>query len=368
MGETEFGVNHAGAVKLWSPALAVEAENKQYFKKFMGTGEDSMIKIQSELSKKEGDRIRVGLRMKLSGDGIEGDNAIEGTSAEEALEYFYCDVLIDQRRKGTKSKGKMSEQRVPYNIRKHGMDALSTWFAEDYDQLIMIYLSGSRGFDTSFHVPLGFTGRANNTVANLETGRIIYGGTASAITEITAQDKMSISLVEKCNAFADTVDPMIQPFMINGEKKFVLLMHTFQKYDLRTSVSDNDWLRIHRDIDDKTSPIYQNALGEYGGVILHDHRNVIQFNTTTTPATSAGITAARALFLGAQAGIIAFGGATDMNRYSWHEETDDRGNQLVITGGSIWGCVRSTFDHDDDGTAETFGLIGVDTYAKDPNA
>ena len=66
--------------------------------------------------------------MKLDGDGIEGDNIIEGTSAEEKLETFTDDLLIDQRRKGTKSKGKMSEQRVLFNVRTQGRNALAIWF------------------------------------------------------------------------------------------------------------------------------------------------------------------------------------------------------------------------------------------------
>src|SRR5574343_409505 len=102
MAMTEFGVNHALAVKLWSKSLAVEAEVKQYFRKFMGTSEDSLIIVRQDLARSAGDRIRVGLRMKLTGAGIQGDNTIEGTSAETALDFYYNDILIDQERKGTK--------------------------------------------------------------------------------------------------------------------------------------------------------------------------------------------------------------------------------------------------------------------------
>jgi len=111
MASTEFALGNALAVQRWSTSLAVEAEKYQYFRKFMGTGDDAIIKVKTELSKQAGDKITVALRMKLSGDGIEGDNAIEGTSAEEALSFYSDSLFIDLRRKGTKSKGKMSEQR-----------------------------------------------------------------------------------------------------------------------------------------------------------------------------------------------------------------------------------------------------------------
>jgi len=360
MGATEFGVNHELAVKLWSRSLAVESETKQYFRKFMGTSDDSMIKVKTELTKAAGDRIRFALRMKLDGDGVEGDNTIEGTSAEESLEFFHADLLIDQRRKGTKSKGKMSEQRVPYNIREQGRNALSTWWAEDYDQQIMMYLAGARGINATFHVGLTWNGRAGNSLLAPDASHIIYGGNATGLSDIDAADKLSLALVEKLVTIAETRDPMIQPFMIDGEKRFVFLMHTWQAYDLRTNISQNDWLEIHKATDGQNSPIYKNALGEYAGVILHKHRNVIRFDATTGCAVS--MSAARALFLGAQAGMIAWGGDKGPGRYTWNEETDDRGNALAITAGTIYGAQKTRFNNAD------FGTIAVDTYCIDPAA
>ncbi|MFP4037001.1 MAG: N4-gp56 family major capsid protein [Desulfobacteraceae bacterium] len=361
MAATEFALGDALAVQRWSLSLAREAEVKQYFRKFMGKGPDSLIKVQTELNKQAGEKITVGLRMKLSGDGIEGDNVIEGTSAEEALTFFNDSLFVDQRRKGTKSKGKMSEQRVPYNLRKEGRDALALWYAEDYDQQIMMYLAGARGIDTSFHVGTGWTGRANNSLQSPDSDHLIYGGTADAKATLTTSDDMSLPIVERLIAKAETLDPMIQPFMINGDKHFVLLMHTFQAYSLRTSTSSNDWIEITKNAGprgDKNN-LFLNALGAYGGVILHKHRNVIRFDDY---GDSADLDAARALFLGAQAGMIAWGGGSAYGRYSWNEEKDDRGNALAITAGSIYGTKKSRYNSKD------FGVIAVDTYATDPNS
>lgn len=162
MAGTEFPLNHPLAVQVWSNSLAVESGKRQYFSKFMGTGESALIVVKTELQKQAGEKITVGLRMKLREDGVEGDNLIEGTSAEEALTFFSDSLFIDQKRKGTKSKGKMSEQRVPYNLRKEGRDALATWWSEYYDEQFMMYLSGARGINADFISPLSFKGRANN--------------------------------------------------------------------------------------------------------------------------------------------------------------------------------------------------------------
>ncbi|MCP4668841.1 MAG: N4-gp56 family major capsid protein [Deltaproteobacteria bacterium] len=360
MGATEFALNADLAVQRWSTSLAIEAEKLQYFRKFMGQSPDNLIVVKTELKKAAGEKITVGLRMKLDGDGIEGDNTIEGTSAETALDFYNDYVFIDQRRKGTKSKGKMSEQRVPYNLRKQGRDALAIWWAEDYDEQIMMYLAGARGIDTSFHTAVGYTGRANNSFQTPDSDHVIYGGNATGLSDIDSQDKMKLPIVEKLVSKVETLDPMIQPFRINGEKKYVLLMHVWNAYDLRTAISQTDWLEIHKATDGEKSKIYQNALGEYAGIILHKHRNVIRFDSTT--GCSSGITASRSLLLGAQSGMIAWGGGSDMGRYSWNEETDDRGNALAITAGAIFGCKKSRFNSKD------FGVIAVDCYCKDPNA
>lgn len=361
MGATEFELGNTLAVQRWSLSLAREAEVRQYFRKFMGIGPDALIKVQTELNKKAGEKITVALRMKLAGDGIEGDHVIEGTSAEEALTFYNDALFIDQRRKGTKSKGKMSEQRVLFDLRTEGRDALAMWFAEDYDQQIMCYLAGARGVDTSFHVGTSWTGRASNSLQTPDASHIIYGGTASSKITVTSSDKMDLNIVERLTAKAETSDPMIQPFMINGEKHFVLLMHTFQAFDLRTSTSSNDWVEITKmaGVRGDKNNLFLNALGSYGGVIMHKHRNVIRFSDY---GSGSAYEAARALFLGAQAGMIAWGGGSSYGRFTWNEEKDDRGNALAITAGCIYGVKKSRYNSAD------FGVIAVDTYAADPNA
>jgi len=359
MGYTDFALGAALAVQRWSASLAVEAEKKQYFAKFMGTGENALIVIKKELEKKAGEKITVGLRRKLTGDGIEGDLMIEGTSAEEALQYFDDSLFINQRRKSTKSAGKMSEQRVPYNVRKDGRDSLAVWFAEDYDEQIMMYLAGARGIDTSFHVPLTFAGRANNSLQAPDSAHIFYGGNATGKIDVDSSDTMDLGVADRCVAFLETTDPVVMPFNVNGELKHVLLMHTWQAFDLRKNTSTNDWIDIHKNTDGKDSLIYKNALGEYNGIVLHKHRNVIRFSDY---GATVNLPAARALLLGAQAGIIAWGGNSQPNRYTWNEETEDRGNRLVITAGSIYGVKKSRYNSAD------YGVVAIDTYCIDPNA
>lgn len=106
MADTNFGTNHPLAVKLWSRKLYEEVIGESFFSKFMGKGSDSLLQLKEETQKGPGDRIRVGLRMLMTGAGVQGDGALEGN--EESLTTFFDDVLIDQLRHAHRTGGYLS--------------------------------------------------------------------------------------------------------------------------------------------------------------------------------------------------------------------------------------------------------------------
>ena len=65
---------------------------------------------------------------------------------------FYDDaVLINQLRHAVRSKGKMSEQRVPYSVREEARMGLTDWWADRMDTAFMNQLGGnSNQTDTKF--------------------------------------------------------------------------------------------------------------------------------------------------------------------------------------------------------------------------
>ena len=351
MAQTEFGVNHALAVKRWSLSLATEAVKKMYFAKFIG----SIITKLTDLEKNAGDKITHGLRMKLRGAGVEGDATLEGN--EESLTYYDDALLINQLRHAVRSKGKASEQRVPYNMRKTAREALAAWWAERFDEYLFVYLSGARGVDSTLTLPLSFTSFAGNALTAPDSAHIQYANGLAKAT-ITASDIFTLSEIEKLVEKAETVDPMIQPIMVGGEKKYVLLIHPYQATDLRTNTATGQWQDIQKAAQSRgdDNPIFKNSLGEYRGVVIHSHRNVVRFSDY---GAGGALPAARALFLGAQAAAIAFGngGGETVARYSWKEELFDYGNQLGVAAGSIFGVKKSVFNSKD------FGVIACDTYA-----
>jgi N4-gp56 family major capsid protein len=349
MATTSYGVNDALAVKLWSKKLFQDALKKTYFDKFLGKGSNSLIQIKDDTSKGPGDRITVGLRMQLSGDGVQGDGTLEGN--EEALTTYSDNVVIDQLRHAVRSAGKMSEQRVPFAVRDEAKSGLEDWWAGRLDTWFFNQLAGNTAVSDT-----RYTG--NQAAVAPSTNRKLFV-TGSADESNSAGNVMTLTMIDKCVERAETVSPTIRPILIGGEKKFVMFLHPYQVYDIRTSTSTGQWLDIQKAAlsggADSKNPIYTGALGEYNNVILHQASRVPQGVNSSTGA--AVTTVRRAIFCGAQAALMAYGQKDQGGEMSWVEELFDYGNQLGVSAGMIAGLKKTRFNSED------FGTFTVSSYA-----
>ena len=348
MATTSYGVNDTLAVKLWGKKLFQDALKKSYFDRFMGKSSNSLVQLRDETSKGPGDRITIGLRMQLSGAGVQGDGTLEGN--EEALTTYSDNVYIDQLRHAVRSAGKMSEQRVPFSVRDEAKAGLEDWWADRLDTWFFNQLAGyTAQTDTRY------TG--NQAATAPSTNRKLFAGSTATDVGQTSTDVFNLNLIDKCVERAETVSPTIRPIMVGGEKKFVMFLHPYQVYDLRTSTSSGQWLDIQKAAlaggKDSGSPIYTGALGEYNGVVLHQASRVPQ----GVNGSSAVTTTRRAIFCGAQAALMAYGQKDQSAEMSWVEELFDYKNQLGVSAGMIAGLKKAVFNSED------FGTITVSTYA-----
>ena len=369
MSKTVIGVGDAKAVKRYSGMLALDVPREMYWgPRFIGKGENAQAPIVqlTELENDAGEEIKFDLVMQLSQQPVEGDNKQAGT--EEKLSFYSDSVYIDQQRGGVNSGGKMTRKRTLHKLRKIAKDRQVEWWARLMDETIFIYLSGARGVNADFIYPTSWTGRANNALAAPDSYHIRYAGGNTKAT-IDSNDLMSLAEVDavmvkvKQMGGGTTGIPRMMPIQIDGEKHFVLVMNPQQASDMRTATAAGTWLDLQKNLysgSAKNNPIAKGGLGVYNNVVLHEHDAVIRFSDygASTPAV---LPAARALLLGRQAGAIAFGSpGGSMMRYQWHEEEDDRGNEVVITSSCIWGFTKSTFNSLD------FGVFALDTYAAAP--
>lgn len=367
MAQTIVGLNDAKAVKKWSGELAVDTARKSYFnKKFMGVGPQSGMPIQliTALENDAGDNITYDLSLQLRMAPIEGDAILEGN--EENLNFYSDSLYIDQARQGVNVGGKMTRKRTLHDLRAVAKARQSEYWSRMFDELFFMYLSGARGVNTDFIFPVGYTGRANNAFSAPDATHLMFQGSVTKAT-LASTNKMDLASIDRALTKARVMGggttgvPQIQPIMVEGEEHYVLVMSPWQEYDLRTSsTSAGSWLDIQKAAaaaEGRKSPIFKGALGMYNDVVLHTHKAVIRFSDY---GSGGNVAAARALFLGEQAAVCAFGSSGSGMRFDWHEEMEDRGNQLVVTTSSIFGIKKCTFNSLD------FGVIALDTAAADP--
>ncbi len=378
MSATIVGVGDAKAVKRYSAFLAVDVGRESYFnRKFMGVGADAETPIQvlPQLENDAGDQISYDLVMQLKMQPIEGDTTLRGK--EEDLKFATDNMYIDQMRSGVNTGGKMTRKRTIHDLRAVSRRRQGEWWAKVFDELLFMYLSGARGVATDYIFPTTYTGFAGNALTAPDAQHILYGDTAGspAISkpDVTAQDVMTLNTIERCVARTSTMGggalgiPAMQPVRIDGEEHFVLLMHPWQAFQLRNNTSTGQWLDIQKATAAAVglkSPIFTGALGMHANVILHSHRSVVRFSDY---GGSSNLAAARALFMGRQAAVVAFGSAGTGLRFDWNEELEDRGNQVVITTGSIFGIKKTTFTSPVDSVSRDMGVIAVDTACADPS-
>jgi N4-gp56 family major capsid protein len=348
MATTSYGVNDALAVKTWGKKLFVDALKKTYASKFMGKSSNSLVQLRDEVSKGPGDKITVGLRMQLSGAGVQGDGTLEGN--EESLTTYSDSVYIDQLRHAVRSAGKMSEQRVPFSVRDEAKSGLEDWWADRIDTWFFNQLAGyTVQSDTKY------TG--NQATVAPSTNRKVFAGSTATDVGQGSSDIFSLNVIDKCVEKAETSSPSMRPVMVGGEKKWVMFLHPYQVYDLRTNTSTGQWLDIQKAAlaggADSKSPIYSGALGEYNGVVLHSSTRVPQ----GVNGSSAVTTTRRAIFCGAQAALMAYGQKDQSAEMSWVEELFDYQNQLGVSAGMIAGLKKAVFNSED------FGVIVASTYA-----
>lgn len=350
MARTIVGINDPKAVKKYSAVLAVDASQKAYWNtRFMGKGENARAPLQvlTDLESDAGEEIKYDLLAELRMSPVEGDDILE--NKEEKLRFYTDSVYIDQARCGVNTGGRMTRKRTLHNLREKARERQSNWWARFMDELTFIYLSGARGVNDNFILDEDFAGRASNPLTAPSARHHFFGGSATAFANLADSDTMKLGTVDALVSRAATQGggatgvPVMQPCKVDGEEHFVLVMHTWQEDALRKEMGGAGWLDLHKALATavgKSSPIFKGGLGMYRNVVLHSHRNVIRFGNA---GSGQNVQAARALFLGAQAGVVAFGSPGTGLRFDWHEESRDNGNQVVITSSSIFGVKKTAF-------------------------
>lgn len=371
---TDFGSLTGMQKKLWSAYVLAAGRDDSFFlgsNGFLSKGNRDAtrpVHYITELTETEkGTRCVMPLVHDLKGDGIVGDNLLEGN--EESLTDDYIEIQIDQLRNGVKSRGRLSEQRTVIQFRVQAKDKLAFWKSDREDELMFLTASGvpytkrldGATRDASQFPQLSFA--ADVTAPTTE--RVFYAGVATSAATLTANDKMSWRGLNGLKSTA--IRKRIKPLRIKGKPHYIIIMSPEQARDLR---DDTDYKSAVGQAGKRgdSNPLFTGEFASPNGLILYEHNKV--YNTLGLASGSkwgaAGtVDGAQALLLGAQALGYAHIGQDQWNESDQTDYQNRKGMAYSCMIGIIKAVFDSIYDLDASGenTAQDFSILSYYTAA-----
>lgn len=309
--------------KVWAKKVWHEGVKDSYFDKFTAMDGSNVVHQNKDLTNVKGDSVVFGLMMNLTGSGVEG-NRQKLSGSEDTLNIYDFTVQTQLVRNAV-SRFEADDQKSQYDMLKEIKVVLKQWLSDWLDDKLISKLS---------YNPL-----------STET---VFAGAAATQSSLTANDKLTTTLISRAKRKAMMHAPKVQPIKVDGMDKYIMLVSPWAARDLK---DDPKWLAAQQNANVRGSknPIFTGALGEYDGVILYEYERVLCDNTG---ASSANV--CHNLLLGKQAACFA------VARPAKHiEQTDDYGN-IAGNGIAFYGAVEKTkFNSKDYGSIQvlTGGVV-----------
>lgn len=380
MALTNFASLTSEQLTVWSRDFWRVARNMSFVNQFAGSGSNAMVQRITELTRSDkGTRAVITLLADMTGDGITGDNTLEGN--EEALRSYDLVIQLDQLRFANRIAGRLADQKSVVNFRETSRDALAYAMADRIDQLAFLTLAGVPYTHKTNGALRPTSATAGHELVDLEYASDVSAPTANRhrrwdatsglvagdTTAVDAADVMNYRCIVELKAFAK--DNYIRGIRGQGnEEVFHLFVTPQQMADLKL---DSDFLANVRNAGVR-GPNNQLFSGTSSlmvdGVMVHEFRHVFSTEGATTGASgnagaagykwgaNANVVGARALFCGAQALAMADIGLPDIV-----EDTFDYENQSGISIGKIFGLRKPKYNSDYSGGVEDFGIVALDT-------
>lgn len=291
--------------KVWAKKVWHEGVKDSYFDKFTAMDGSNVVHQNKDLTNVKGDSVVFGLMMNLTGYGVEG-NRQKLSGAEDTLNIYDFTVQTQLVRNAV-SRFEADDQKSQYDMLKEIKVVLKQWLSDWLDNKLISKLS-----------------------YNPSNGEVLYASAAGTQSSITANDKLTTTIISRAKRKAMMHAPKVQPIKVDGMDKYIMLVHPWAARDLK---DDPKWLAAQQNANVRGSknPIFTGALGEYDGVILYEYERV---QTGNIGASSANV--CQNLLLGKQAACFA------VARPAKHiEQTDDYGN-IAGNGIAFYGAVEKT--------------------------
>lgn len=367
----------ANRQELWSKDLMDDVmRDVQNVMRFAGEDDNNVVQIKRELKKEGGDTQNFMMVGRLRGDGVTGDNELEGN--EESQKSFNEQVAIDQIRNAIRLTGKLDAQKVVYSQIEKARESCRVWMKEFLARQLFFKLGGVTNTtlnDTTLRVVGGRAAWSNTPdfipdADEAYTGaRLRYMNAGHLTTaSLTSSHTMTLDVVTEAATMATLAQPGIQKISGDGEDFYVMYLHPLQARDIRKS---SDWKTAQENARTRSdsNPVFRGALGYWSNVLLLENEFIPFLDVSVVgnsfrgaaTGTDCAVDAARAVLCGRGAVLMAEASNPD----ALVMETFDYKNIEGVAISFIGGIQKPVFAAGGSAgtTAVEYGVIAVDSYA-----
>lgn len=315
-----------------------------------------------DLEKGPGDRVRSTYVQQLTGTGTIKDATLEGS--EETITTSTHDILVDELIHGVRSRGRMTGQRVSFDVMQTSKSQLLQWWKTRRSVIFCNHLCGY-----TVQSDLAYTGlNAVTAVDDEHIYRVNQGLGASNDQTVGADNTagFDVDLLDEIFAIATTMNPAIPPVVIDGNPYYLCFLHPWQVADLRDTSST--WYATMQNAirggKFNDNPLFSRALGMWGQTLLFEEPHITRGVNSSTGLSVDNVR--RAVFGGAGMLQVAYGryqkGAEE--RLKWFNGTYDHDRKYAASAGSIMGVNVPYFNYTDSSgtTSRRHGSIVISTY------
>ncbi len=334
MSKTTVASGNALTQKAWDEQLFRDFKKESFFDAFNG-GSKSLIHEKTDKlgnaksGRKPATIVVFGLRMRLTSDGVEEGQTLEGN--EDSLTTFDHSLTLKQYRNAVRDNGEIDRMRPMYDMDEESRSAIQDWGTEKIDALAFDAIQAS---PTRVYTPLDMV--AETTI----------GAAKADLTNATKLRPQFMSKLKTAalTGFDRSIIPL-RPVNIPGfGKVFVYLTYPDALYDFIQDATNQQNLREARERS-KNHPLFMGAVGYMNeGVLLFSHENM----NFGTDGGGASVPYAQGVFMGQQSLVRAWG-----KRPRLIQKDFDYENEHGIAYSMIQRINKPVFDSEDYGSFAT---------------
>lgn len=325
-------------VQQWDEEFFTEWFQGNVFADLMGEGENAIIQVKENLTKKKGDSVTFALINRLTANATTGSDVLEGN--EEDLLTRSHKVTVANRRHAVRV-SESDEQFSAISLRDASKPALKTWAEENTRDTIISVLGSIDGVAYA-----SATAGQKNTWLTNNNDRVLFGNAkantvagdhASSLANIDAtNDIANKAMIDLMKRMASTCSPKIRPVKDpgNGKRYYIAYMHPYAFRDFAASM---DTVLATTKVEQEASKLFEGGDLMFRGVIA---KELLDMPVYTGVGTSS-IDVAPIYLLGAQAVGLAIA-----KRWNTKTKEFDYGDKFGTAIQAIDGYAKLRFGTD----------------------